>query len=67
MRTVTKRIRGLFRYSERVVKYIQDSTRRKLESIGVNLDSFAQLKQWNSGRYYGNPGKDKRWLLNRKT
>lgn len=62
---MVKRIRGLFRYSERVMKHIQESTRSKLESIGVNLDQFTQLKQWHSGEYYGNLGKDDRWRQNR--
>ncbi|WP_256970635.1 hypothetical protein [Citrobacter amalonaticus] len=38
------------------MKYIKDSTRRQLESIGVDLDKLAQLKQWHAGNYYGSIG-----------
>ncbi|OUE50309.1 hypothetical protein AZ012_004702 [Citrobacter amalonaticus] len=50
------RVRSVFRYSERTMKYIKDSTRRQLESIGVDLDKLAQLKQWHAGNYYGSIG-----------
>lgn len=55
------RVRSVFRYSERTMKYITESTRCQLESIGVDLSKFVQLKQWHTGKYYGSLGKRSPW------
>lgn len=51
------RVRSVFRYSERTMKYIKEGTRLQLESIGVDFGKLAQLKQWHVGNYYGSVGK----------
>lgn len=51
------RVRSVFRYSERTMKYIKEGTRRQLESIGFDFGKLAQLNQWHVGNYYGSVGK----------